>query len=313
MNIKMLLSVCLIAAGSQSHAMEDDTRLNVYAIPGQNGCGSAEDYVKNLLGEDHVNVASVSTPHILPDLGQGFCLQNLRTAIEDDPFRHAIIHATSQGTATAINYVAHEDKGRRIKALILESVIGSGNSAIEHTVGGPLMLMDHITRLPFSYYWLPYIAQISQMQAYLPFGKQPIKSLSKIPNNLPVIIAHSQEDMQLSYRDACALYCGLRLQGNDNAYLITKPDSRHIHILQGEADREIVQNILKKHKLMPGELDATKLDLSVIQPDPMQYKKLYEDLLAKEKRHEWIAGSACAAAVATVASYCAMGSSGDRQ
>ena len=313
MNIKMLLSVCFIAASSQSHAMEDNTRLNVYTIPGQNGCGSEADYVAGLLGADHVNVAPVTTPGILPDLGQEHCLRHLRTAIARKPFDNAIIHATSQGTATAINYVAHEDQGRRIKALVLESVIGSGNSAIERTVGGPAMQMNHVTDLPFSYYWLPYVAQISTMQTYFPFGKQPIKSLSKIPNDLPVIIAHSKQDMQLSYRDACALYCGLRLQGNNNAYLITKPDAQHISILDNQNDQDIVRNILKKHKLLPGECDATKLDLSVIQPDPMQFKMMYEDLLAKEKKHELIAGVACGAAVATAASYFAMSSSEDNQ
>jgi hypothetical protein len=45
----------------------------------------------------------------------------------------------------------------------------------------------------------------------------------------------------------------------------------------------------------------------------MQFKMMYEDLLAKEKKHELIAGAACGAAVATAASYFAMSSSEDNQ
>ncbi len=300
---KILVSFSLLLSMHSARAMQEN-KLTVYAIPGQNGCGSDKDYVSRLLGEDNVKVVEVSTPESFPDLGQELCIQHLRKAIAENPSENAIIHATSQGTATAINYVAHEDKGRRIKGLILEAALASGNSAVERTVGGPLMNLGAVTRLPGSYYWLPYIAQIVSMQAYLPAGKQPIKSIAKIPDNLPVIIAHSKDDMQLPYNGACALYAGLQLQGNANAYLMTKEGNQHIHILDDEYRRNNVRNILKKHALLPGLVDPVTAEYLVdYQPYPDQYEALHDNLYAREKAHEWIAGSACATLAATLGYY----------
>lgn len=300
---KILVSFSLLISMYSVRAMQDD-KLTVYAIPGQNGGGSSKQYVSRLLGEDNVNVVEVSTPSTFPDLGQEFCIRHLRKAIAENPSENAIIHATSQGTATAINYVAHEDKGRRIKGLILEAALASGNSAIQHTVGGQLVNLGTVTRLPGSYYWLPYIAQIAVMPAYFPAGKQPIKSISKIPDNLPVIIAHSKDDIQLPYNGACALYAGLKLQGNENAYLMTKAGRQHIHILDNDYLQNVVQNILKKHTLLPGSANSLYAkDFDTFQPNPERHEACYDYLYAREKAHEWIAGSACATLAATLGYY----------
>lgn len=299
MKNKLILAILCASAHSIDAMMQerqlpvDLRRLHVYAIPGQNGSGSEARYVKKLLGKKSVEVTQVQTPTALPDLGQNRCIKYLREAVKsrgNSP--EGIIHATSQGTATALNYVAYEDKGKQIKALILESTLGSGNSGIHHTASGPLMEMtfpalSKITNLPLSYYWAPYVAK-AMFPAYSPSGKQAIRSIKDVPTNMLVVIAHSKEDMQLSYDDACALYYGLREQGNNNAYLITKDGDKHLWILKD--DKQVVRAILHKHTLLasPDEEQGKMLgniDLSAYQPPHQQFKKQHDALVNKEKNH----------------------------
>jgi hypothetical protein len=265
------------------------TGIGVYAIPGQNGMGSEPTYVEALFAGYPVTVVSVATPGS-SDLGQGRCLTCLREAFAQKAFETAIIHATSQGTATALNYLADEDAGHHIKALILESVLVSGNSAIYHTTHGPLMgtsFLSSLARLPLSYYWAPYCAKCL-FPWYWPFGKQPIKVLDKIPTTLPIIIIHSKDDMQLSYDDACALYYGLRSRGNDNVYLISKDGSRHIHLID-EREKNVVLAILQRHGLLTSRaVGEPTIDLSAYQPDPLVFKPLYDSLVWKESCHRLV-------------------------
>jgi len=285
---KFILSTTFFACSiSAMQPSQQSPVLPVYAVPGQNGLGSESDYIKGVLGKD-TKIVKVATPERFRDLGQSFCERHMSEAFEkNDNKQGAIVYATSQGTATSLNYLADTDKGKKIKALILEATLASGNSAIYHTVTGPLMNMNICTKIPFSYYLLPYAANFF-MPGYRPAGKQPIKSIDAIPTDIPIVIIHSKNDMQLSYDDACALYYGLRSKGNDNVYFIHKEDCGHVRILESEDERNIIKRVLKKHGLMVGILSVEEADLSAYQPDPMQYKAHYDDLIAKETRHTYI-------------------------
>ncbi len=259
----------------------------VYTIPGQNGLGSETNYVRNLLGDETLAIVPVETPQKFPDMGQSRCINYLDAALTKNVAKDpVIIHATSQGTATALNYLADVDKGTRIKALILEAPLVSGNSAVCHTLKGPLLNLRRLVNSPFSYYWLPYCAK-SFFPFYWPFGKQVIKSIKKIPAacDIPIVIVHSKDDVQLSYDDACALYYGLCLK-NKNVYLISKEGREHLNILQDEADKKVVRAILARHNLLAGIQE--EVDLSFYQPDPAPFKEMYEELVAKERNHVFV-------------------------
>ncbi|MFC1870692.1 prolyl oligopeptidase family serine peptidase [Candidatus Dependentiae bacterium] len=251
----------------------------VYAIPGQNGLGSDKSYVEEIMG-DNCEIIPVSTPTNLPDLGQSFCERHLDDALKIGN-KEGVIYATSQGTATALNYVASSNRANQIKALVLEAAMASGNSAIYHTVTGPLMDMKIVKNIPGSYYVLPYLANLV-CPGYRPAGKQAIKSIDNIPNDLPIIIIHSEGDKQLPFEGACALYNRLRKNGNENVYLVRKEGAQHIRILNSDNDKSMVKRILKKHLLRSGE-DCD--NLSEFQPDPSRFGKEYQDLIAKERRH----------------------------
>ena len=259
----------------------------VYTIPGINGLGSEANYVRTLLGDDSIAVVPVETPRTLPDLGQSRCINYLDAALTKDVLKiPVIIHATSQGTATALNYFAEVDKGKSIGALILEAPLVTGNSAVCHTLKGPLMNRPGLVSTPFSYYWLPYCAK-TFFPFYWPFGKQVIKSIKSIPDecDVPIIIVHSKDDPQLPYDDACALYYGLCLK-NKNVYLISKDGRKHLNILQNEVDKKVVRAILAKHNLITEIRE--EVDLECYQPDAAPFKEKYEELVSKERKHVFL-------------------------
>jgi hypothetical protein len=146
------------------------------------------------------------------------------------------------------------------------------------------MNLSKLTDLSFSYYWMPYLAKVL-FPFYWPAGKQAIKSIKNIPNNLPIIIIHSEEDTYTSYKDACAIYYGLRANGNENVYLIPKSGSKHSYLIDADS-KYIIKNVLKKHGLIKDYVDAEEDNLNIFQPDPKPFRKTYNDLIYKEKNHE---------------------------
>ncbi|MFC1842455.1 hypothetical protein ACFLYU_02240, partial [Candidatus Dependentiae bacterium] len=282
------LSLCFVLFAPTMYGVGD---LKVLAVPGQNGLGSEIDYVKRCLGNNKIDVTRVGTPKLRIDFGQNNCMKCLREALsseknEDD----VIIHATSQGTATVLNYLSTNRRARRrVKALILESVLISGNDAIKHTIKSGLMgPLKGVAKLPLSYYWLPYCAKF-MFPFYWPGGKQVIKTLENFPNDIPVIIIHSRGDMQLSHRGALALYHGLRSNGNNNVYLIDPHGDRHIQILSRRPGaRKLVRDILARHNVIEqiGK-PIDPVDLVNLQPNHNddRYSNPYDDLNNKERWH----------------------------
>ncbi len=274
----------------------------VYAIPAQNGLGSGPEYIHTVFNISGDAIVPVPTP-LSADLGQNRCVDLLKKTIEKNPAQKAIIHATSQGTATALNYLAHYDD-ESIAALILEAPLASGNSAIIHTLKGPLTQdnssLKTLAQLPGAYYTIPYGAKI-EFPSYWPAGKQAIKSAAKISSTLPIILVHAKNDPQISYDDTLALYYALRSHGNNNVYLISKDGSRHINLLTSDRDKKIACAILGAYDLLEThEYDHT-IDLLDYQPAHESYKNLYEEFIRKEKNHERIAFASCIAMAAGLA------------
>ena len=166
--------------------------------------------------------------------------------------------------------------------------MASGNSAIYHTVTGPLMGMECVKNIPGSYYVIPYLANVVACPGYRPGGKQAIRSIDTIPVDLPIVIIHSKKDPQLPFDGACALYHRLRTNGNDNVYLIRKEGMQNIQVLGSHNDKEVVKRILRKHLASDSLSTSKQDDLKQFQPDPSQFKKQYDELIAKEAKHVYL-------------------------
>lgn len=257
--------------------------LKIYALPGWKDGGSGTSYLQELLKGHELNIKRIATPPKMSDLGQDNCIKNLRDALQQEALTQpAGVVAASMSTATVLNCLARFGNDKDFKFLWLESVLLSGNRAIRHTLSGPEGHLGPIMYAPLADLWVPHLARLTAFPGYCPEGIQAIKSLSNIPNNIPVIIAHAESDHKVPYEDALALYYGLKMHGNNDVYLITKKGSKHTNILE-KSDGEIVQNILKKHNIIPGNFDG---DLSTYQPDHTEFKAVYEDILAQEDMQE---------------------------
>jgi hypothetical protein len=287
------------------HAAEE--KLTIVAIPGQNGWGSSNQEIYRLFGDNQVNIIRVPTPTLAMDFGQYFCQKHLERKIPNGPY---IIHATSQGTATALNFLAnHPEEKKKVKALILNAVMASGNSAIHHSALGSDQKHDD-SSLP--YYMLPYVAKLLPgYLTYWPSGQQAIDaagilSVDKQFADMPIIIGHSKRDPQLPYDDAGALFFRLSL-GSEHVYLVSKERPLHVGVLDDEESRCIVQSILHKHGLYKCDNKERIGNLSPYQPEYMQFKKAYDRLVNKEITHKKIGAALKKAGQAGAFTACVYG------
>jgi hypothetical protein len=282
-------------------------KVHCLIIPGQNGMGG--DNVRDLaIMPEGTQFHDVATPKWFPDLGQSRCQKYLADVLK--PLQKSenwntkiVIHATSQATATTINYISKNPDD--VKFLILESILASGNSAIHHTANNLIAprISPYLVDVRGSYYFYPYIAKCLH-PLYWPAGEQAIESVKNISNNMTIIILHSAYDPQLSVDDAQALYYKLRTQGNDNTYFIRKNGSIHLYLLGYGSFRQTENRL---HAAFIKDLIAGKeIDPELkkpYQPDPALYKASYDTLIAREEKIRAInaglyAGAALAVGIA---------------
>ena len=287
---RSLLFTLLIGNSLTINAMNQENH-HLVVVPGQNGFGGGNvTTVLPHFADNRNLIHHVETPSIIIDFGQNRCAGYLKKVMS--PLDKTIIHASSQGTATALNFTAsHPEK---VSALILEAVMLSGNSAISHTT--KKLILPGISSLPGSYYWLPYAAKVI-FPFYSPAGNQPIHNIDKLPKDLPIIILHCEQDTQLSFNDAQSLYAALR-QKNNNVYLLPINSQSwpiHVEMLnKGAGEINIINAILQKHKLphdqdKANSINLTSIDLIKIQPivsDTVNNEWLthFNELLRKENK-----------------------------
>lgn len=290
MNSTTILAIALLPLHTSNAAQH-----HVLAIPGKGAFkpqGSSKHYVSQQLGIAWENIHTVKQP-IFGDLGQRFCQKYLIKSYDAHctKAKGYFLHASSQGTATALNFLAsHPGSQDGLKGMICESPMATGNSAIAH-----------FCRCGFSgQLWFPYVARFFGLWTYSPSGMQGIKSASNIwIKDFPIIIVHSIYDDQLPYYGACALYYALKKAGHKHVYFITKDGDDHMELLDGSLeDRAIVKSILARHGVVKVDGEAFVHDVSLYQPDHLQYQAVYEKLLSIEKAHTVI--GAMLATVCTV-------------
>lgn len=307
--INCLIGLILMSYTSPSYAivtgLEEDQKTQFVIVPGMReyvNCGKRENEshgaVKysliNPATEEHVVVSS-DPPVQMTDIGQSNCVSNLEKSIapylENDKVENIVLYSECQGTATALNYVAKNPK--KIKALILEGVVGSGNRVIHWRTKKIIPKLGH---LPGAEWSLPYVVKCLAMFCYSPSGHQPVMSLAKLPKDLPIVIIHSRHDNMTPYDDALALYYGLSQAGNEQVYLITTDEYAHIHLLKRDQDKEkltALNQIYKKNKLpydrellqQVGEISDAQLK-EHFQPDFKSFEPQYKELFSNVKAHQ---------------------------
>ncbi|QQR48716.1 hypothetical protein IPF37_04085 [bacterium] len=279
---KIILGVIFFCSHLHGAANAD---YKIFAIPGQNGLGSNQYYVAQQVGvsPEKILMVDIPTAQETIDLGQDNCIKYLEDCYQNANAKNSdyIIHATSQGTATALNFLAkHPEAQTNLKALILEAPMASGNSAIIHNAHQLAWLPDWIVQST-----APRIAKKFIFPAYDPAGMQVIKSIAKLTNKkILIVLVHSTHDRCLPYQGACALYYGLKENGFENVYFITQQDSdTHVYILK---DSSLILSILEKSNIVPAQPwvvnDVDNGNLTVHQPDHAKFKDDYKAIMANE-------------------------------
>jgi len=224
-------------------------RTHLVVVPGQNELGGQNTDIvlpqyalASLKAQPPIKRYTATTPLTWRsiDLGQKHCKSHLQKTFTDNNLQApVIIHGSSQGTATTINYVAQNPTAA--KALILESVLLTGNSAIHHTV--KKSISGWLASVPGSYYWIPYFAKILY-PGYAPAGEQAIANIDKLPTDLPIIILHDENDRQLSFEDSQALYAYFKqIKNNKNVYFIPHQTQYEGQIYAGHVELLDMKNM----------------------------------------------------------------------
>ncbi|MEX0940570.1 MAG: hypothetical protein WDZ41_04385 [Candidatus Babeliales bacterium] len=258
-------------------------KLHSIFVPAQNGY-IPENYAQKITFDEPIHAFNILHNPVKDDFGQNYCIADFKKQLDEtfpEKLPNLKLYGSSQGTATLINWLADQpiEMQNKVKCLILESVIGSGNNAIVHTCEN---LVKPIGYLPFAHYWLPICAKIC-FPHYNPLGKQALNSAKKLPNNLPIIIMHAITDPQLSINDARELYCTLREKGNDNIYLFEINTDQPVHsdILRFETNMNrhqqnysALQHIFEKYNLPYNKKikNELRVNLKNYQPNTQEVK-----------------------------------------
>lgn len=191
---------------SMENVFPEKRNLVVYAVPGRNGIGSKTKHIQEIFNlSPNTEVVHVPIPSVFQDIGQSSCMSKLLHALENEKRDDIdiLLYGVFEGAATVLNYLPFL-KNKNIKAVILESVLTSGNSAMYHKITWPLTDIEFLKDVPGSYYFIPYFATVLHW-GYRPGGRQPIKSVDEIRSDIPIIIIHSKNDNRFSFGEACAL------------------------------------------------------------------------------------------------------------
>lgn len=231
-----------------------------------------------------INVTCSEVAPIPFYLGQDGDIRYLKETVHSNN-KKVIFHGRGAGAATVLNYLGL-DNDIDYDGIILECCFASGNSALVHREA-EYYGRSWLKNIPLCYYWLPYFMKfniVSLYWYYWPSGKQPIKSIDSIKNDIPIVIIHNKDDSFYPYHDACALYYKLS-QSNNNVYFISQEfDSSYANMRDANVCLAI-KSIFQTHGLI--DFSEYPIDnLNEYQPDPSNFKTYYDDLMFKEERHK---------------------------
>lgn len=122
--------------------MEQSDTFYSIILAGQNGLGGESFRANNIINTPSYTQYTTPTSFFQIDFGQDNCIRHFEEQLAHDPNLKdkklkLLLNGISQGTATLINWLAQqpqEEQENQVAALVLESVLGSGNSAVIHTI-----------------------------------------------------------------------------------------------------------------------------------------------------------------------------------
>jgi pimeloyl-ACP methyl ester carboxylesterase len=187
---------------------------------------------------DRDRVVVVENPYpLFSDLGQWACMSRLHEVMvalhKDSAVNAIVVHASSQGTGTIMNYLgAFPGTTTKVRFIILEGVLASSNLTIRNTLA--------ISNVPVLPYVLPFLGPCYGMLGYWPGGPQAITSIEKWPPHLretPILILNAEHDRDTPALGARTLYVLLRRAGFHHVYLVIVPGVGHVDLISCPSER----------------------------------------------------------------------------
>ncbi len=236
-------------------------------IPGICGHGGTHLFTEKVISCPQEHTTFVETPAKIEGLNlldrsyadfgqkncQAFMTQTIDPLFERADITKIVFHASSQGTASLIHYLANRSeqlkenaKFDKIGAIILESVMASGNGAIYQCVTQTFKFHaieygKWLRYTPFSHIWIPLVAT-SVFPHYDPFAQQPIDRIKSLPVDVPLIILHPKKDHVLPYQSAVSFIRELK---NHRASQLGADQAQHTYFMP--SDRAIHIDVLSSH------------------------------------------------------------------
>jgi len=227
---------------------------HMVVLSGMNGNGG-QNVIRTMKPFPPSHIHRVAYAHdCIPDLGQDVCMQGLHLVMcrlnKDPSVSHILVHATSQGTATILNYMGYyPDSCRKLSALVLESILASGNLSIASVCGATLIPIVNWT-LPLLSTWI--------MAGYRPNGPQAIHSITSKwgtkYKHVPIVLLQTEEDRETPALGFYAVCAALERQGCSSVYSFLLPRHQHVGLLEFERETcspewAMTHGILKWHGL----------------------------------------------------------------
>lgn len=191
------------------------------------------------------------------NLGQQLDIQRLheiyKLTVQEFPNHKIILCGVSRGAATILNLAATQPL-EQVKAIIIESSFENLETVVKH-----LMKRFYVG-------WLPWSKQIGLGIANKMFpaldtqGIFPINVVSRIPNDLPILLVHSRQDSVVPTNSSRKIYKRLIETGHFNTYYLELASGEHARLLcgpEGRLYKNVVHAFYKKFSL-PHDANAAQ-------------------------------------------------------
>jgi fermentation-respiration switch protein FrsA (DUF1100 family) len=136
-----------------------------------------------------------------------------------------VVLGLSRGATTILNWLALRQP-HRVAAAIIESAFDSLDNVIAHIIK------------KYKMSWVPLSHKMGSgiMSLYFPSidlnGIVPIKTVSKIQPEIPILLVHSKKDQVIPVKSSRNIYCQLAETGHSKVHLLELPAGKHGKVIK---------------------------------------------------------------------------------
>jgi len=178
-------------------------------------------------------------------LAQDGDIEKLASEINEKDHDKIVLFGESRGASAIINYLGSKHvHHNKIKAAVLDSPFDKIPNVITHRMRR--LYLDRIIPPKLVEWGLAFF----YMRNYKIDGIQPIHSIEKISQEIPLLFLCSQEDTRVPWKSSAQLYKKLREKGHDKAHILMLDCGAHGFLVSGKYGkiyRDVTHAFYKKY------------------------------------------------------------------